>query len=50
MIKLQKVHEAFWPRLSQSKTRPPFVNVDHEHWQESTDEESTTESENKSSE
>ena len=37
VIKLQKVHEPFWANLSQSKTQPPFMNIDHEHWQDSSD-------------
>lgn len=34
MIKLNKLHQAFWPRLTHLKTRPSFVGIDHERWQE----------------
>lgn len=32
VLKLTKVLSAFWPHLTNDKTRPSFVGIDHDQW------------------
>ena len=36
IIKIKKVRDAFWPRLTRTKSHTSFVSIDYERWNEET--------------